>query len=372
MKNRRIPILLAAALIFSNPMDMDKVVAMSKDYPFAITAEAKEKTATVRITGVIWNWGNSSEQFRSQIEKFNADGVNHLHIYINTPGGSVIEANEIVNIIKSFKGKVTGEGGALVASAGTYIALECESFEMSPNGQWMYHKPIARLEGNEDKIESDLVALKNFTADYKARYAERTNLTEAQIEKKWAKGDVWLSPKQALKDGFVTGIKKAPAKITEDTAALMAACGSPKAYTPDTPKQKQKQKPNTMDQLEALALQLGLPKTATQAEVDDKIEALKKAESDNAVLAQKQKDDTAAKAKKDKEDFFAKAVKDKKLDAKQAAGMHAWYDADAQGCIAYVEALPSIDAISRGINGSAAPSAAAEKIGDKDFDLNLS
>ena len=51
-----------------------------------------------------------------------------MHIYINSPGGECFEANEIVNVIKRFPGKITGEGGALVASAATYIAINCTSF----------------------------------------------------------------------------------------------------------------------------------------------------------------------------------------------------------------------------------------------------
>ena len=63
-----------------------------------------------------------------------------MHIYINSPGGECFEANEIVNVIKKFPGKITGEGGALVASAATYIAINCTSFSMPANGLFMIHQ----------------------------------------------------------------------------------------------------------------------------------------------------------------------------------------------------------------------------------------
>lgn len=357
-------------------------MAMAKDYPFAITAKKRGKKATVRITGVIWNWHNNAEQFRLQVEKYNAEGVDHLHLYINSPGGSVIEANEIVNVIRGFKGKVTGEGGALVASAGTYIALECETFELSPNGQWMYHKPMADIRGNEDHVESQLKALKNFTADYKKRYAAKSNLSEAQIEKKWVKGDVWLNADEALKDGFITGIKKAPEQITEDTAALFAACGCPTAYKADpkpadpapqptnpAPQPKNpKLNPNSMTELQALAIKLGLPQDATQAQVDAKVKELQAQASKAETLEKEAKDQADAEQAQAVKDLLDGAVKDKKLTAEQAKGMEGWANSDFEGCKAHIESLPTIEAISQNIKGNATPSAAAAAVAEKSFD----
>lgn len=369
MKKNFLNIRLAYLLITASAMDMSTVIAMSEKHPFSITAAATKKKATVRISGTIWNWHNNAEQFRAQVEKFNADGVNHLHLYINTPGGSVIEANEIVNILRSFNGKITGEGGALVASAGTYIALECETFEMPSNGQFMYHKPMASMRGNEDQIESDLVALKNFTADYKKRYGEKSNLSESQIEKNWSKGDVWLSAAKALKDGFITGIIKSPVKITKDTTALFAACGAPKPPKPTVKKQdKNPKNNNSMNELEALALKLGLPQTSTQAEVDAHLVALqaKAGEADTLKVA------AEAKEKTDKANaitaMFAKAVTDKKLNAKQVDGLRAFAEADFDGCQAHIDSLPTLEAISKNIKGKATPSASATSLNEKAFD----
>ena len=371
MKHKNIKLGLALLLITASAFSAADMQAMAESNPLKITAEAKKKSATVRITGAIWGWSNISEWFRGKIEKFNADGVTNLHVYINTPGGDVFQANEIYNEIKAFKGTVTGEGGALVASAGTYIALACDTFEMPSNGQWMYHKPHGVVRGNEDEVESSLQLLKNITADYKKSYAEKTKLTETQIENKWVKGDVWLSAKQALKDGFITGIKKEPAKITKDAAALFAAIGCPvemKATAEPKKPQQQKQKPSTMTELEALALKLGLPQDATQAQVDAKLAEVqaKASKADQLELdaQQKEKDDQ----KKAVKAMFDGAVKDKKLTAKQVAGMQGWAESDFDGCKAHIDALPTIEAISRGIKGNTTPSAAATAVADKDFD----
>ena len=382
MKNKRISIALAAALIWGSSLSMQQVIAMAKDYPFSIAANVEGKKATIRITGTIWRWHNNAEEFRRQIERYNAQGVTHLHIYINTPGGSVIEANEIVNIIREFSGKVTGEGGALVASAGTYIALECETFEMPENGQWMYHKPIADIRGNEDQVESQLKGLKNFTLDYKKRYAAKSKLTAKQIEKNWVKGDVWLNAEDALKDGFITGIKKGAAAVSEDTAAMIAACGSPIALAPTTNPNPQnppvnpqgsvepKNNPNTitMNELEALALKIGLPQNSTQAQVDAKLAELSASAAKVTQLEAEAQAKEAADRQKAVRDLLDGAVRDKKIDAKQSQSLESWANQSFEECKAYIDGLPALKAISESVKGTAAPITAAPAVGDKPFE----
>src|SRR5690606_27676347 len=135
--------------------------------------EAQDKLAPIRISGVIHGWQNSAESFKAKIDDLLAKGVKDVTLYINTPGGSVFEANEIANEIKRFPGTITGFGGALVASAGSYLAIECDTFEMAENGQYMYHKPKGMIHGNEDEVASNLQLLKNLTAQYRKKYAEK-------------------------------------------------------------------------------------------------------------------------------------------------------------------------------------------------------
>ena len=86
--------------------------------------------------------------------------IKDVHIYINSPGGECFEANEIVNVIKKFPGKITGEGGALVASAATYIAINCTSFSMPANGLFMIHQVSGGACGRVADIESALEVMR--------------------------------------------------------------------------------------------------------------------------------------------------------------------------------------------------------------------
>ena len=176
--------------------------------PLSVTAEAKNGVASIRIVGRISDWSaNNAQELSLKIDEFIAQGITDCFIYINSSGGDVFQANEIVNLLQKFTGKKDGEGGAIVASAATFIACSLDSFVMAKNGQFMYHKPIGSFEGNEDQVESTLAALKNATKTYRELYAKKIGKKAEEIEALWVKGDVWLSADDAKKQGFITGVK---------------------------------------------------------------------------------------------------------------------------------------------------------------------
>lgn len=329
---------------------------LAEQHPLKVTIEAKEETAHISITGAIYRWHNNAEWFRAEVKKHQQNGVKNVQLYLNTPGGDVFEANEIGNIIDSFEGTVNGTGGALVASAGTFLASKCETFEMPENGKYMYHKPHGRVEGNEDQITSKLELLKDITSDYRKNYATLTEQTEEQIEQSWVKGDVWLSAKKAAEQGFITSVKKR-VKISAEDVSLMTACGAPRIPKPTKTDKKK------MDDLKVLALKLGLPETATQEQVDAKLAELRnlevKAEQDKKDAVQKAKDD----AEKERTDFIANAVKDKRITQKQAESMESWSKTDFTGFKAYVEKLDPLNKpqANAGDNGTGNPTLYANK-----------
>lgn len=340
-------------------------VAMAEKYPFQISAEAKGKTADIRISGVIHQWGANAEWFQSEIDKFNADGVETINFHLHTPGGSVIEANEIRNIMDSFEGEIHGFGGALVASAGTSIRISCDTFEMPTNGQYMYHKPMGAIRGNEDEVEASLKLLKSLTDQYRTEHATLTGISEEEIEKRWAKGDVWMNSKEALKEGFITSIGQKKAKITKEQKAMFTACAAP--VVPKVT-EKSKSKTNTEMDVKATALALGLSEDATEAQVRAELAKLK-AKADKADQLEKDaKAKTEADRKAEIKAILDKAGAEKKIIASQRENLEKWADADFDSFKAHVEALQPLAKISEQITGKArtetGATAAAKKFED--------
>lgn len=256
--------------------------ALAKEHPLQITAKKKDGHADIRIEGVIY--GYQSQDFKHTIDRLIESGTKDVKLYINTPGGSVFAANEIANEIMRFEGTVSGYGGAIVASAGSYLAIICHTFEMAENGQFMYHKPKAVIDGNEDAIESRLKLLKNLTEQYRKQYAQKTGKTEEEIETLWSKGDVWLSAQEALAEGFVTSVsKKTP--VTKAMAMLVAACGSP--VEPTITKTE-----TQMENRKEIIAKLKLAEDATDAQIEAAIDQLnvqaQKAKDEEDTLAQRE------------------------------------------------------------------------------------
>lgn len=304
--NKRVFSALTASLIIA--FSGLNITALAEQYPLQITAQANSNdVAEIRISGVIHQWQNSSAEFKLKIDELIAKGIKDVKLYINTPGGSVFEANEIANEIKRFSGKISGYGGALVASAGSYLALICDSFELADNGQYMYHKPMGFIQGNEDKVAADLKLLQNLTNQYRTAYSQKTGLDEATIEANWSKGDVWLSAKEAKEQGFITGISGEAAKVTEDQKAMFVACGAP---TIPTLTVIPKAESNMKNRNEIIA-KLKLAADAT----DEQIFAALSTTVDQNATAQQTIEAQAAAAKTNAETLVDKAILDKKITA---------------------------------------------------------
>lgn len=281
--------------------------------PFNISASTQGPKALIRITGTI-GWDTDCEQFRTQIDGIAKQGITDAHLYLNGPGGSCFDAEEIVNIIKCvFTGKVTGEGGALVASAYTRIAAICETFEQPENGMFMIHKPAGGVCGTANEIASYLKLITDIQTQYFNTYKEKAT-DAATFQKQWEAGDWWMTAKEAKAHGFITSVK-AKAKIDAETSALIMACGCPSSKIPIINNNKNDE--SIMD-LKVMAKALGLPEDATQEQVDAAIAAGRKAATDLANLkAENARKEKEANEKKIKEEVKA-AVDDKRITADNA------------------------------------------------------
>lgn len=329
---------------------------MKASTPLVLTAVERDGKAHIRIVGGIYQWQNSSREFREQIEDMQLRGIQDAHIYIKSEGGDVFEANEIANLIDGFKGKITGEGGSLVASAATYIACKLDDFTMPSNGQFMIHKPMASLfDKNEDEIASTLKLLKNITSNFIEVYARKTGLTAKKVEDLWSKGDFWMSAKEAKKKGFISGISDEE-EFTSEDVTLLRACGAP-----NLPKEVLNIT-NNMKKLTITALMfLKLNENASEKEVEDTIKALKeKADQyDNlkATLEEKEKTEVEAKIKA----VLDKAIADKRLTEDYRASFVAKLKGNYEAAVKEIEALKPVTQLSKEVAATTANGISAER-----------
>lgn len=309
-----------------------------------VEAETKQGKADIRITDRISEWSEASAaSVRAKVDEMTIAGITEANVYINSKGGDVFQANEIINELKKFK-TVSITVGSLAASAATRILAEFNKSAVAfKNSQFMIHKPAAYLDGNEDEIESELRMLKNITSDYKSAYAECSGKTEDEIEELWKSGDHWMTASEALEFGLIGSIKDQKQKPTPQDIALLEACGAPNVPTAETEPGLNNQKMDK-DKLKSL---LGLAADATDEQIEKAIAENKQKAAASAQM------ESVLKAQADEraEALVNDAIlKGKKITADQKENWLALAKANYDGTKAALDAMPEIGKVSAQIS----------------------
>lgn len=229
-----------------------------------IDIQANGNKATVTIRGLITR--EMANETVSKLAELKSSGVKSLHVIMSSAGGSCFGAYDIGNAIKTFK-KVSGEVGAVAASACSYLVAVIRKMGGTVTGaancHTMIHKPEGKMEGNEDEIEANLKLLKNITADYKETYKIVLNKSDEEIEKMWA-NDYWANATESKQLNLLTDIGTNEEAITEDIAELFAEAGIEVIASVQTANKKHL---NKMEKIEIIAQSLELEANATEAEI---------------------------------------------------------------------------------------------------------
>ncbi len=188
-----------------------------------VRCEVKQSadTGIVRLVGEInwWN-NNNADNFRAALDALKQAGITKLKGYINSPGGSVWEANEIYNLIVSFcpEENRTLEVGALCASAATTVALAfpVANTKAFMNVTWMKHNPRTGIEGEERDMLSAAKLLKNIKDAYVKGWAKRMKISETTLRNKMDE-TWWMSQEELTKYNIVSGFIDSEDKLPYDT-----------------------------------------------------------------------------------------------------------------------------------------------------------
>jgi HK97 family phage prohead protease len=120
------------------------------------------------------SFGTTADQFAADLA---AIGTSRVNLRINSPGGSVVDAQAIASSLRhaSDDGKhITAYVDGLAASAATVIAIACDEVVTMPGAQWMVHKASTTIDGNDDvagKMQTFLIKQSRNIADQYAAKA---------------------------------------------------------------------------------------------------------------------------------------------------------------------------------------------------------
>jgi ATP-dependent protease ClpP protease subunit len=232
--------------------------------------------AEIRLVGHIGSWEANSEKFMNQIDELINAGVQDLDLYINSYGGSVLEANEIINQLRRFKGNKTVQVGAIAASAASYLLPYFHKVKAFKNSQAMLHDPIMRIEAtSEADFDSSKALYTNARTTIIDAYAKKLNVKRNKIEDMMAK-TTWLSASKGLEIGLFDEIIEDDDSLPSNPQNLvdMYAEQMPTDLANSIESFKNKQTKLNI-KMKKLLLALGLPETATEDQAIEVVNSIK-------------------------------------------------------------------------------------------------
>lgn len=189
------------------------------------TVKQSAEAGYIRIEGGIDWWSNNAAQFRAAVDQLKNSGVKSLEVYLNSPGGSVFEANEIANILDSWKGEKYLTIGALCCSAATNLILpfDKKNVKAFSNITAMMHNPtISIFDAEEKDLLSNAKLLANTKKTYVKKMSARTGMSETQLSNK-LDGTWWMTIQDLLDYNLVGSKVEEQDSLPPDTKNVFNA-----------------------------------------------------------------------------------------------------------------------------------------------------
>jgi ATP-dependent Clp protease protease subunit len=155
--------------------------------------------------GPDWYGLISAKLVMGELSKYKSKPVT---IRVNSPGGSVVEAQAIYNALRRHSddgGKVTIEVDALAASAASFIAMAGDEVNMAANAMMMIHKAWTFAAGNADDMRSQADILDKFDGVLADTYAARSDKGRDEIMR-LLEAETWLTAAEAVELGLADAI----------------------------------------------------------------------------------------------------------------------------------------------------------------------
>jgi len=181
--------------------------------------KTEDTEAEVTIYDEIGSFGVGAKQFLGDIGKLKGK---HIHLRINSPGGSVIDGTAIFNALRRHEGGVTVHIDALAASMASVIAMAGMPVLMADNALLMVHNPWTISMGSADDLRKEADLLDKLKANIRNAYQRKTGLPEEQLQD-MMDAETWLDSVDAVALGFADAIEEGVAAAASVKPAELRA-----------------------------------------------------------------------------------------------------------------------------------------------------
>lgn len=133
------------------------------------------------------------------------DNKSPIHLYISSPGGSVLDGYGIIDTMNLIEAPVYTYTIGLAASMGALIFLNGTNRYMLPHSELMLHQPLGGVSGQASDIEITANRIIKMKKDINEMIATRCNLALEEVEK-FTDRDRYFSATEAIKYGLADEI----------------------------------------------------------------------------------------------------------------------------------------------------------------------
>lgn len=223
---------------------MGQKAQQNKKSFFEIKASVDGKSADVFIYGEItqWAWEEfgemSSTIFKEKLDE--AGDVETIHLYVNSPGGSVFEGVAIANMMKRHNARVIAHVDALAASIASVIIMAADEIRMPSNSMLMIHNAWTWASGNAEELRKAADDLERINQSTMQMYLDKAGdkLDETTL-KELLDNETWLSAEEAFSYGLCD--------VVEESNSMVASISDKyKQKYRNVPQQLQKLIPTAM------------------------------------------------------------------------------------------------------------------------------
>jgi ATP-dependent protease ClpP protease subunit len=150
-----------------------------------------------------------------------------LSVYVNSPGGSVFSAGEMVNAVREWKAEtkqpVTVILGALTASAASaFSIMVADEIKAHANAKMMFHGAWTLSLGGKELHEDTAALLDRINGDIKARLVSKYGMSPELVSEWFEEGrEKWLSAQELVDAKLATEIIADPSDVIEFPAEAM-------------------------------------------------------------------------------------------------------------------------------------------------------
>ncbi len=128
-------------------------------------------------------------------------GTGDITVWINSPGGDVIAAAQIYNMLIDYKGKVTVKIDGIAASAASVIAMAGDTVLMSPVSIIMIHNPATMAFGDREELSKAMDMLDSVKESIMNAYVVKTGLSRNKLSH-LMDAETWMDAGKAIELGF--------------------------------------------------------------------------------------------------------------------------------------------------------------------------